>query len=193
MIDSLKVPVPSFNALLILGGVFLLLVYLDYRVKVVQTPLEFAAKEKSSREFSSLKTSLEIEALRTECLQLRETLQRQGIELKHEFQYSTFQQLQTLLTNYPSLRQLLQVKPDLPAKNLISLLTPLDNLIESWDYEAIGQVWEKVFYDPQLHQADTSDIEVGELVYVRFVGYRKGEYILAPAKVSRTLPAGINN
>ncbi len=193
MIDSLKVPVPSFNSLLILGGVFLLLVYFDYRVKVAQMPQELTVKEKSSREFSSLKNSLEIEALRTECLQLRETLQRQGIELKHEFQYSTFQQLQTLLTNYPSLRQLLQVKPELPAKNLISLLTPLDNLIESWDYEAIGQVWEKVSYNPQLHQADTSDIEVGELVYVRFVGYRKGERILAPAKVSRTLPAGMNN
>lgn len=192
MFDSLSVPVPSFSSLLILGGVFLLLVYLDYRIKVVQTPLELRSKE-GSRSETSFKTSLEIEALRTECLQLREALQKQSIELKNEFQYSTFQQLQTLLTNYPSLRQLLQVKPELPAKNLISLLIPLDNLIESWDYEVIGQVWGRVSYDPQLHQADVSDMEAGELVYIRFVGYRKGDRILLPAKVSRTLPAGIQS
>jgi hypothetical protein len=193
MIDSLMVPVPSFSSLLILGGVFLVLVYLDYWVKVAQTPIELRAKAVKGRDIYSFKRSLEIGELRTECLQLREALQKQGIELKNEFQYSTFQQLQTLLTNYPSLRQIIQIKQELPAKNLISLLTPLDNLIESWDYEAIGQVWEKVSYNPQLHQADASDVEVGELVYIRFVGYRKGDRILAPAKVSRTLPAGIRN
>ena len=193
MIDSLIVPVPSFNSLLILGGVFLLLVYLDYRRKVAQTSLELRAKDGSISEISSGKTSLEIEALRRECLQLREALQKQKIELENELQHSIFQQLQTLLTNYPSVRQLVEFKPELPAKNIISLFTSLDNLIESWGYEPIGKVWEQVSYDPQLHQADLSDIETGEWVYVRFVGYRKGDRILAPAKVSRTLPTVIKN
>jgi hypothetical protein len=112
------------------------------------------------------------------------------MELTTELQHSTFEQLQALLTNYPSVRQLVQVKPDLPAKNLTSLFTSLDNLIESWGYKAIGQVWEQVSYNPQLHQPDAGDIEAGELVYIRFVGYRDGEHILCPAKVSRTLPAG---
>ena len=193
MIDSLRVPVPSFNSLLILGGVFLLLVYFDSRLKVAQKPGELRAKEASKSETSAWKTSLEIEALRTECLQLREVLQKQGVERENEFQQVTFQQLQTLLTNYPSVRQLIEFKPELPAKNIVSLFTSLDNLIESWGYEPIGKVWEQVAYNPQLHQADLSDIEVGELVYVRFVGYRKGDRILAPAKVSRTLPAVIKN
>lgn len=193
MFDSLSVPVPSFSSLLILGGIFLLLVYLDYRIKVVQKPWEVRVKDSKITEISAGKASLEIDALRTECLQLREALQKQGIELKNELHYSTFQQLQTLLTNYPSVRQLVEFKPELPAKNLISLFTSLDNLIESWGYEPIGKVWEQVSYDPQLHQADTGDLEVGELIYIRFVGYRKGDRILAPAKVSRTLPAGINN
>ncbi|NEQ27289.1 MAG: XRE family transcriptional regulator, partial [Microcoleus sp. SIO2G3] len=83
------------------------------------------------------------------------------------------------------------VKPDLPAKNIVSLFTPLDNLIETWGYERIGQAWEQVSYNPQLHQADASDIEVGELVYIRFIGYKEGERILCPAKVSRTLPGGV--
>ncbi|MGB5962138.1 MAG: molecular chaperone GrpE [Coleofasciculaceae cyanobacterium] len=192
MIDSLSVPVPSFNSLLILGGIFLLLVYFDSRSKVAQT-WELRAKEEGKSETFAWKTSLEIEALRTECLQLREALQKQGVEVENELQETVFQKLQTLLTNYPTVRQLVEFKPELPAKNIISLFTSLDNLIESWGYEPIGKVWEKVSYNPQLHQADLSDIEVGELVYVRFVGYRKGDRILAPAKVSRTLPAGIKN
>lgn len=188
MIDSLSVPVPSFNSLLMLGGVFLLLVYFDSRLKTARKPGELSAKEESKSD-----SWIEIDALRTECLQLRETLQKQGVELENDLQHSIFQQLQSLLTNYPSVRKLVEVKPDLPAKNIISLFTSLDNLIESWGYEPIGKVWEQVSYDPQLHQADLSDIEVGELVYIRFVGYRKGDHIIVPAKVSRALPAGIKN
>ena len=32
----------------------------------------------------------------------------------------------------------------------------------------------------------------GELVYIRFIGYQKGDNILYPAKVSRTLPGRLN-
>jgi hypothetical protein len=249
MLDSLSVPVPSFSSLLILGGLFLVLVYIDSRSKIAKVPLVYdqrlmsrlnqlgmtsfvSLQQKSSltdsrlrqvrcgdltsltlRELSRLATALdwtieellqnfgfedtsskkrllEIEALRTECLRLREELQQQSVELKTELQHSIFQQLQTLLTNYPTVRQLVQVKPDLPAKNLTSLFTSLDNLIESWGYKPIGQAWQQVHYAPQLHQPDAGDIEPGELVYVRFVGYQDGEHILCPAKVSRTLPSG---
>ena len=258
MLDSLSVPVPSFSSLLSLGGLFLVLVYIDSRSKTTQTSLEYdrllmsrlnqlgmksfvSLQQKTGltdlhlrqvrcgdlasltlKELTQLATALgwtieellqnfgventssskrllEIEALRHECLRLREELQQQTVELTTELHHSTFKQLQTLLTNYPSVRQLVQVKPDLPAKNLTALFTPLDNLIESWGYQPIGQAWEQVPYNPQLHQPDTGDIEVGELVYIRFVGYRKGESskgdhsdsrILCPAKVSRTLPVG---
>lgn len=249
MLDSLSVPVPSFSSLLILGGLFLVLVYIDSRSKIAQKPLEYdqllmsrlnqlgmtsfvSLQQKSGltdsrlrrvrrgelasltlKELTRLGTALdwtieellqnlgventssskrlsEIKALRTECLRLREELQQQKIELTTEFHHSTFEQLQTLLSNYPSVRQLVQVKPDLPAKNLTSLFTSLDNLIASWGYKPIGQAWEQVHYNPQLHQPDAGDMEPGELVYVRFVGYQDGEHILCPAKVSRTLPAG---
>ncbi len=245
MLDSLSVPVPSFSSLLILGGLFLVLIYLysrsqlpilEYDQLLISrlnqlgmasfASLQRKANFTSSRlrqvrhgelaplqlkELTRLATALnwtldellqnfgientssskrlsELDALRTECLRLREQLQQQRVELTTEFHHSTFEQLQTLLTNYPSVRQLVQVKPDLPAKNLTSLFTSLDNLITSWGYESIGQVWEQVAYNPQLHQPDAGDIETGELVYIRFVGYRDGEHILYPAKVSRTLP-----
>lgn len=128
--------------------------------------------------------------LRQECLHLREQLHQQGTELTADLRESVFQQLQTLLTNYPSIRQMVQVKPDLAAKNLTSLFTPLDTLFSEWGYERIGTAWEQVRYEPQLHHPDAADIEEDESVYIRFVGYRKGDRILCPAKVSRTLPGG---
>ena len=128
------------------------------------------------------------EALRQECLRLKEELHQQYQQLTADFRNTTFSQLQTLLTNYPSVRKMAQAKPDLPAKNLVSLFTPLDNILKSWGYESIGSAWEQVPYNPQLHQPDTDDIAEGELVYIRFVGYREGDRILSPAKVSRTLP-----
>jgi len=135
----------------------------------------------------------EIEELRQQCFRLREELQQQKTQLTADFRRATFEQLQTLLTSYPAARKMAEAKPDMPAKNLSALFTPLETLLSSWDFETIGSAWEQVTYNPQLHQPDVEDIKEGELVYIRFVGYRDGEQILAPAKVSRTLPAGITN
>jgi len=133
----------------------------------------------------------EIEELRQQCFRLREELQQQKTQLTADFRRATFEQLQTLLTSYPAASKMAEAKPNMPAKNLSALFTPLENLLSSWDFETIGSAWEQVTYNPQLHQPDVEDITEGELVYIRFVGYRDGERILAPAKVSRTLPAGI--
>jgi hypothetical protein len=103
-------------------------------------------------------------------------------------QRQMFEQLQTLLVNYPSVSQAAMANPTMPAKNIVPLFTPLGNLVRQWGYVAIGQPWEAVEYDPQWHQPDVPDIQPGERVYVRFIGYRDGNDILVPAKVSRTLP-----
>ncbi|MEH2325340.1 MAG: hypothetical protein V7K32_17635 [Nostoc sp.] len=133
---------------------------------------------------------LEKAALHQEGLRLHEELQQQRLELTDEIRSSTFEQLQTLLTNYPSIHQMVRVKPELPAKNLLSMFTSLDNLLYKWGYEQIGKPWEQVPYNPQIHQPDTADIALYELVYIRFVGYQHQGRILTPAKVSRTLPGG---
>jgi molecular chaperone GrpE (heat shock protein) len=57
----------------------------------------------------------------------------------------------------------------------------------------IGETWEQVNYNPQIHQADSDDIQEDDLVYIRFIGYQNGDQVLYPAKVSRTLPGGLNN
>jgi hypothetical protein len=101
---------------------------------------------------------------------------------------ASFNALQTLLMNFPTARVMVATKPNLPARNFMPLFMPLDNLLQLWGYEPIGEAWEKVLFDPQLHQSDDPGLMEGELVYVRFVGYRDGDRVLCPAKVSRTLP-----
>ncbi|MBO1351889.1 MAG: nucleotide exchange factor GrpE [Hormoscilla sp. GUM202] len=126
-----------------------------------------------------------------QCQRLQSQLQQQPSQLNADFRDSTFAELQALLTKYPSARQIAKTKPDLPAKNMMKLFTPLENMLENWGYEPIASVWEQVRYNRNLHEADTDDIQEGEMVYVRFVGYKSGDRVVCPAKVSRTLPAGI--
>ncbi|MBO0347952.1 XRE family transcriptional regulator [Phormidium pseudopriestleyi FRX01] len=135
----------------------------------------------------------ELEAqLRQQCQGLKEELENQKSQLWESFCQSTFEEIQTLLTNYPTAAEMARIKPDLPAKNLTALFATLDNLLENWGYEPIGHPWESVVYNPQFHQGDCDEIQPGDVVYIRFVGYRQGDRILSPAKVSRTLPSGIN-
>lgn len=133
----------------------------------------------------------ELNELRAEIARLRDQLAGSKAQVQGDLKAQTFETLQTLLVNYPSARKMAETKADMPARNLSALFVPLENLLMDWGYEPIGQVWEQVAYDPQIHQADEEDIAEGETVYVRFIGYRDGETILAPAKVSRTLPPGV--
>jgi len=103
-----------------------------------------------------------------------------------------FSLLQPLLTSYPTVREIARRKPDWPAQNVTALFRSLDALLQQWGYEAIGSPLESVPFDPQLHQPDQPDIRPGDPVYIRFVGYRCGERILCPAKVSRSLPGGLS-
>ncbi len=129
-------------------------------------------------------TTAQVAALKAEC----ERLQTQFERDRQQWQRETFAQLQSLLVQYPSFAPLVQAKPDWPAKNLVGAFAPLQNLIQAWQLETIGTPWQPIAFDPQQHQPDRPDIQPGETVYVRFVGYRHGEEIWVPAKVSRTLP-----
>ncbi len=179
---------PNFLALILVNllGVVGILIALRYNKSPISTTSQL------DRNFESSDRTAEILALKQECLSLREQLGQQSDRLIDEYREATFEELKSLLTQYKSVRQMVQNKPDLPAKNLIALFTPLDNLLQSWEYEPIGETWQQVAYNPQLHQSDSSDISDGEMVYVRFVGYKShaGD-ILVPAKVSRTLPKAI--
>jgi molecular chaperone GrpE (heat shock protein) len=174
------------------------------KITALQNELELTLNqfESSQYNYAQLEAKLqqqsqEFEAqiinLQQQCQRLRSELEEQSHQIDSELKHSTFEQIQSLLTNYPTAKVMVKVKPDLPAKNLISLLKPLDNLLAYWQIETIGKPWEKVPYNPKLHRADQPDIGEGELVYIRFVGYRQGDRILTPAKVSLTLPGKKND
>jgi molecular chaperone GrpE (heat shock protein) len=146
-----------------------------------QNPLEQKSLEQKSLEQT-------IAELQRQCLFLQAELRQQQEHLKTDCRNTTFEQLQPLLTSLPTIRKMIEIKPDLPARNLIALFTHLDNWLQDWGIEAIGTPWEQVPYDPQLHQPDTEDYTPGEPVYIRFVGYRTPSQILYPAQVSRTPP-----
>ncbi|MEM9218291.1 MAG: molecular chaperone GrpE [Cyanobacteria bacterium P01_F01_bin.150] len=160
---------------------------LEAQLQQTQTTLQAAQQKEAELE-------TRIEALNQQCARLRESLEVQAQQVQQDSKSTSFEQIQTLLTQYPTMQQMAEAKPELPARNLVASLTALDNLLQFWEYQPIGQPWEKVPYDPQQHQGDTFDLEPGETVYVRFVGYRDGksDRILVPAKVSRTLPGGVS-
>jgi molecular chaperone GrpE (heat shock protein) len=155
---------------------------LEQRLQETTDTLQTTQREKATLED-------QVEALKQQCLRLRNTLEQQATQVQQDTQATAFEQVQMLLTQYPTVRRMVEGKPDLPARNVVAMFTTLDNLIQSWGYQTIGSPWEAVVYDPQLHQGDVSDLQAGESVYIRFVGYRQGDRILTPAKVSRTLPA----
>ncbi|MBD2460556.1 molecular chaperone GrpE [Oscillatoria sp. FACHB-1407] len=176
-----------FGSVLSIGSIIFVLSLLGKRTgsQVSQSALQTTQSSIPSTD------SDQVRSLQQQCVQLRQELQQQQTQLLTDWQNSTFEQLQSLLISYPTARKMAETKPDLPAKNLIALFTPLENLLEAWQIEPIGAPWEAVPYDPQLHQPDTDDLAAGEPVYVRFVGYRQGNRILCPAKVSRTLPGQV--
>ncbi|MEI6444317.1 MAG: molecular chaperone GrpE [Nostocales cyanobacterium ELA583] len=174
-------------------GFAIILVIIVYIILRVLFPENNQDTSINNQSVTSPDTEQKIKDLELQCQRLREELKQQSQQLQSDFQQETFTQLQTLLSNYPTVKKMALAKPDLPAKNLVSLFTSLDNLITSWGYTAIGETWEQVNYNPQLHQADSDDIQEGELVYIRFIGYQDGDKVLYPAKVSRTLPPGFNN
>jgi molecular chaperone GrpE (heat shock protein) len=156
----------------------------------LHTELTSTKSQLQTSEVNKAKLAAEIIALNQQCQRLREELKTQAAQVQTDAIAGGFEQIQTLLTQYPSVQRMVASQPELPARNIIALLTSLENLVKYWGCNSIGNPWEKVPYDPQIHQSDVDDIQPGEEVYVRFIGYQQGEQILIPAKVSRTLPAG---
>ncbi len=93
-----------------------------------------------------------------------------------------------LLIQYKTLQRIIEVNPYLPALELIPLLAVLDSVANYCHLEPIGEVWQQVEFNPQYHQPDNAQIQPGQLVYVRYIGYRTGNKIHVPAKVSLHLP-----
>ncbi|HEY9644544.1 MAG TPA: helix-turn-helix domain-containing protein [Coleofasciculaceae cyanobacterium] len=122
--------------------------------------------------------------LKQEYERLQAQLQQQRELLQQEFQQDCLRSLESWLIQFPTLVHAAQHNPQFPSKNFLPFIRPLEQLLHAWGVEAIAPVGAEIPYDPQLHQLLEGSVQAGDLVKVRYTGYRQGEKLLYRAKVS---------
>ncbi|MBD2099469.1 helix-turn-helix domain-containing protein [Leptolyngbya sp. FACHB-261] len=127
--------------------------------------------------------SIELASLRSEYERLQAQLQSQQQDLEQQFRTQTLQALESLLLQWPTAAYAATKNPQAPAKNLLPILRPLEQLLSDWGIEPIGEVGSETAFDPQLHQLEGA-AQPGDSVRVRYVGYRQGDTLLYRARVS---------
>jgi molecular chaperone GrpE (heat shock protein) len=131
---------------------------------------------------SSLQPQLEL--LQQEYQRLQQQLQQQRETLQTEFQVQSLQTLESFLTYFPAAKYAATNNPDFPASKIFPLVQPVDRLLAQWGVMTIGEIGTKIAYDPQCHQLIEGTANFGDLVTVRYTGYRQGEKLIFRAKVS---------
>ena len=123
--------------------------------------------------------------LKQEYQRLQQQLENQRDTLKQEFQQSSLQILESWLVQWPTAAYAAGQNQQLPAVRLLPLVRPVEQLMQEWGVEAIASVGSEIPYDPQWHQLMEGIAQVGELVKVRYTGYRlRDSKLLHRAKVS---------
>lgn len=123
-------------------------------------------------------------ALYREYQRLQTQLVEQREVIWQEFQQSSLQTLEPWLLQWSAAVYAAQQNPQAPAIKLVPLVRPVEQLLQQWGIEAIATVGSELAYDPQQHQLMSGMAEPGDLVRVRYAGYRQGERLLYRAKVS---------
>jgi DNA-binding Xre family transcriptional regulator len=125
----------------------------------------------------------QLETIQHEYLQLQHQFQQQRETLLSEFQYQSLQTIESFLTYFPAAKHAATKNPDFPASKIFPLVQSIDRLIQQWEVTVIGEVGERVVYDPRWHQLIEGNVNE-ELVSIRYVGYRQRDKLIFRAKVS---------
>lgn len=154
--------------------------------KVLQVPvnklLEMFAPELIP--FEAAQASEDLITLQQEYQHLRQQLKQQRENLQQEFQQSSLQVLESWLIQWPTAAYAAQQNEQLPAVRLLPLMRPVESLLQQWGVEAIASVGAEVPYNPQEQQLMSGTAQPGDIVRVRYTGYRQGNRLLYRAKVS---------
>lgn len=126
-------------------------------------------------------------ACQQEYQKLQQAMSQQRETLATEFQQASLSTMESWLLQWPTAVTAVSQNPQLPAARLLSLVEPVEQLVRQWQVEAIATVGEELAYDPQYHQLMKGIAQPGELVKVRYVGYKQGDKLLYKAKVSPVL------
>ncbi|MBE9044221.1 nucleotide exchange factor GrpE [Pleurocapsales cyanobacterium LEGE 10410] len=134
-----------------------------------------------------LQSKDELAACQQEYQKLQQRMLEQRESLAAEFRQSSIETIESWLLQWPTAAAAVQQNPHLPAARLLSLVKPVEQLLKQWQVEAIATVGEELAYDPQYHQLMKGTAQPGELVKVRYVGYKQEDKLLYKAKVSPVL------
>ena len=125
-----------------------------------------------------------LKACQQEYQKLQQEMAQQREILATEFQQASLETIESWLLQWPTAATAVRQNPQLPAARLLSLVEPVEQLLKQWQVETIATVGDELAYDPQYHQLMKGIAQPGELVKVRYVGYKQGDKLLYKAKVS---------
>lgn len=100
------------------------------------------------------------------------------------WQESALKIIESWLLKWPTALAAIAYNPRILATQLVPLIKPVERLLTAWEIEATAKVGAKVVYNPEEHQIIGGNVQPGDLVRVRYVGYRQGDKLLYKAKVS---------
>lgn len=123
-------------------------------------------------------------ACRQEYQKLQQAMERQQEQLKAKFRQESLATIESWLLQWPTAATAVRQNPQLPAARLLALVEPIEQLLTQWNVTPIATVGEEIAYDPQYHQLMKGTAHPGELVKVRYVGYKQEDKLLYKAKVS---------
>ena len=115
---------------------------------------------------------------------LQQKMEQQKDTIQQELQQASLQTIESWLIQWPTAVAAIIKNPDLPAARLLPLVKPIEKLVSKWGIEQIAFVGEELPYDPQWHELMKGSAEPGDMVKIRYVGYKQQEKILYKAKVS---------
>ncbi|MCS6812037.1 MAG: helix-turn-helix transcriptional regulator [Cyanobacteria bacterium] len=127
---------------------------------------------------------------RQEYDRLHQQLNLQRELLTQELQRHSLDTLESLLVQLPTARYAATHNPQLPAKNVLLLLTPLDRLLTQWGLAYLDAVGDEVPYDPQRHQLTEGSAQPGDRVKVRYAGYAWRGNLLRRSQVTALVTRG---
>ncbi len=144
----------------------------------------FVKQSVVNTETQVLKDNSALAASQQEYQKLQQEMVQQQESLQAEFQRTSLETIESWLLQWPTAAAAVRKNPQLPAVRLLPLVEPVEQLLQQWNVETIAAVGDELPYDPQCHRLMKGTAEPGELVEVRYVGYKQGDKLLYKAKVS---------
>jgi molecular chaperone GrpE (heat shock protein) len=135
-----------------------------------------------------LQLQTQLAALQQEYQQLQQQSLQQQQQLQQQFQRDVLQALESWLLYWSAAAKAARNDPQFPAQRLLTLVRPLEQLLQDWGVQTLAEVGTEVAYDPHCHQLIEGMAQPGDRVQIRYSGYYHQDKLLFRAKVSPVIP-----